>query len=67
MNNKIKIEVRRVGRMQFPRWIILDDGTNLPTQRRFWDGTAWVTGLRNAALYAHKRLVLKDLERVKGE
>ena len=67
MTSKVKPEVRTVGSKQFPRWVIIDDGTKVPTQRRFWNGTGWVIGLRNAALYAHKHLVLKELERAKGE
>jgi hypothetical protein len=67
MTSKVKPEVRRVGPTQSPRWVIIDDGTKVPTQRRFWNGTGWVEGLRNAALYAHKHLILKELERAKSD
>jgi hypothetical protein len=67
MTSKVKPEVRRVGRKQFPRWVIIDDRTKVRTQRRFWNGAEWVAALRNAALYAHRDLVLKELERAKSE
>ena len=67
MTSKVKPEVRRVGPKQFPRWVIIDDGTKVRTRRRFWNRTEWVEGLRNAALYAHKHLVLKELERARSE
>ena len=67
MTSKVKPEVRRVGPEQFPRWVIIDDGTQLPNQRRFWNGTGWVVGLRNAMLFARKEVVLAELERAKGD
>ncbi len=67
MASGVKPEVRRVGPEQFPRWVIIDDRTKVPNQLRFWSGTGWVRGLRNAAVYAHKDVVLKELERAKGE
>jgi hypothetical protein len=67
MNSKVKPEVRRVGPDKFPRWVIIDDGTKVPTQRRFWNGTGWVEGLRNAMFFAHKNMVRAELERAKGE
>lgn len=67
MTSKVKPEVRRLGPEEFPRWVIIDDSTKVPPQRRFWNGAEWVAGLRNAALYAHKDLVLKELERAKEE
>ena len=67
MTSKVKPEVRRVGPKQFPRWVIIDDGTKVPSQRRFWNGMEWVEGLRNAMLFAHKHLVLKELERARSD
>jgi hypothetical protein len=67
MTSKVKPEVRRVGPKQFPRWVIIDDGTRVPGQRSFWNGTEWVEEQRSAALYAHKHLVLKELERAKSK
>ena len=67
MTSKVKPAVRRVGPQQFPRWIIIDDGNKVPTQRRFWNGTEWVERLRGAALFAHKNMVRAELRRAKGE
>jgi len=67
MTSKVKPEVRRVGPKQFLRWVIIDDGTKVPSQRRFWNGMEWVEGLRNAMLFAHKNMVRAELERAKSE
>jgi len=67
MTSKVRPEIRRVGSKQFPRWVIIDDGTKVPSERRLWNGTAWVEGLRNAMLFAHKNALLEELERAKGE
>jgi hypothetical protein len=67
MTSKVRPEVRRVGPKQFPRWVIIDDGTKVPSQRKFWNGEGWVEGLRNATLFAHKSAVLTELNRAKGE
>ncbi len=67
MTSKVRPKVRRVGLEQFPRWVIFDDGGQLPNGRRFWNGAEWVAGLQNAALFAHRDLVLEELQRAKRE
>ena len=67
MTSKVKPEIRRIGSEQFPRWVILDGSARLPTHLRFWNGEGWVEGLRNAMLFAHKNVVLRELKRAKGE
>jgi hypothetical protein len=65
MTSKVKPEIRRIGRKQFPRWIIIDGGSNGPTH--FWNGERWVEGIRNAMLFAQKDVVLMELKKAKGE
>jgi hypothetical protein len=67
MTSKVRPEIRRIGLKQFPRWVIIDDGTKMPSQRKFWNGEVWVEGLRSAMFFAHKNAVLAELERAKGE
>ena len=67
MTSKLKPEVRRIGREQFPRWVIIDDATKVRTEQRFWNGRGWEKGLRNAMLFAHRSVVLAELARAKGE
>lgn len=67
MTSKVRPEIRRIGSKQFPRWVIIDGGSNVPNHRRFWNGEGWVEGLRNAILFAHKDLVLAERKRAKGE
>jgi hypothetical protein len=65
MTSKVKPEIRRIGRQQFPRWIIIDGGCAGPTH--FWNGEGWVEGLRSAMLFAQKDVVRMELKKAKGE
>jgi hypothetical protein len=67
MPNKVRPEIRRVGSKQFPRWVLIDDATTVPSKRRFWNGAEWVAGLRNALLFAHKHAVLEELKKATTE
>lgn len=66
MTSKVRPEVRRIGSKQFPRWVIIEGGTKVPSERRFWSEEDWMEGLGNAVLFAHKDAVLKELEAIKN-
>lgn len=61
MESKVNAEIRRLRQDRFYRWVIIDDHTKPPRKRKFWNGERWVSGLRNAMLYAHKDVILDDL------
>jgi hypothetical protein len=54
----LKIGVRIVGE-RFPRFVIVNN------RRRFWTGTDWAKGFRNALLYAHPWLVQQEVEELR--
>lgn len=49
-----------VGPMDFPRYIIVADGSVPLEQRRYWTGEHWTNLQRRALLYADERAAWAD-------
>ncbi len=61
MDSKVKAEIRKLRQKQFPRWVIIDDSTKSPNERKYWNGQGWAGTLRGAMLFADKDVVLDEL------
>ena len=64
--NTIQPKILTIGG-QWPRFVIVQDSPEPDACPQFWDGEKWVRELRVALLYAHKKFVRGDLEKVRGE
>ena len=55
------------GPPNFPRYLILSDGTVPLEQRRYWAGNKWTNKPGLALLYAQHRAALDDVKRIKDQ
>jgi hypothetical protein len=64
--NTIQPKILAIGG-KWTRFVIVRESPEPDNQREYWAGEKWVREPRAALLYAHQKLVKKDLKKIRGE